>query len=65
MEARLLMLTGNIKWVQEQLGHSLYSMSLLYAQVTKGMSAAADAVMSAAFSGKNRQDLSEAAPRAS
>ncbi len=60
----LLTLTGNIKWVQEQLGHSRYSMSLLYAQVTKGMSAAADEIMTAAFEGEeDDQDEDETEPK--
>ena len=49
----LLILTGNVKYAQEQLGHSRYSMTLLYAQVTKGMSAAADSIMTAAFNGES------------
>lgn len=55
----LLMMTKNIKWVQEQLGHSHSSMSLLYAQVTKGMSAAADAIMTAAFIGEAPDDVGD------
>jgi integrase len=51
-----LLIQTNIKYAQEQLGHSHYSMSLLYAQVTKGMSAAADDVMTAAFNGSDSHE---------
>jgi integrase len=52
----LLKETKNIKWVQEQLGHSRYSMSLLYAQVTPGMSADANKIMTDAFNATDPTD---------
>ncbi len=55
----LLSLGKNLFWVQNQLGHSRFSMSLIYAQVTPGMSADANDVMTRAWNGSGKLQPSQ------